>query len=83
MSGHARHERAVAQSCQLAQGAADVGNFEDALGWLKAVEMVDGPLAPEWDAKRALWLRQGHNGTPRTVASRLRWRPKDAEGGRR
>lgn len=61
-----RHERAVGQSCRLAQEAADIGDFGGALAWLKAVEMVDGPLAPEWDAKRALWLRQGRNGTSRT-----------------
>jgi hypothetical protein len=66
MSTDARHARAVAHSCQLAQAAADIGDFEDALAWLNAVETVDGPLAPQWDAKRASWLRQGDDGTPRT-----------------
>ena len=34
MSGGARHERAGAQSCQLAQKAADIGDFQEALAWL-------------------------------------------------
>jgi hypothetical protein len=66
LSRDARHERAVARSCQLAQQAADIDDFAEALAWLKTVEAVDGPLAPRWDAKRASWRRQGDNGTPRT-----------------
>jgi hypothetical protein len=62
--GGARHRRAVAQSCRFAQEAADTGDLRGALAWLQAVEVVDGPLAPEWDAKRALWLHEDGDGGP-------------------
>ncbi len=65
MSVDERHERAVAQSCRFADAAADIGDFDEALAWLQAVEMVDGPLAPQWDVKRAMWLRHRRNGFPR------------------
>lgn len=65
MSEDGRHERAVAQSLRHAQEAAGIGDFDEALAWLRAVEAVDGVLPREWAAKRAVWAHQSHNGTPR------------------
>jgi hypothetical protein len=65
MSEDGRHERAVARSCQLAQEAAGIGEYEEALAWLQAVEVVDGPLSAEMEVKRAVWAHQSHNGAPR------------------
>lgn len=65
MNDVVRHERAVAQSCQFAQAAAGIGDFEKAVAWLHAVATVDGQLSPEWEAKRAIWAHEVRNGTPR------------------
>ncbi len=56
-----KHDRAVRQSLGLACEAAGVGQFGDALAWLRTVEIVDGPLAAEWADRRNRWQRQ--NGT--------------------
>ena len=50
-----RHERAVAQSLRWAQEAAVNQSFDDALGWLQTVAMVDGPLSPDWQRTQASW----------------------------
>ncbi len=65
MSADGRHERAVAQSLQLAQDSAAIGDFVDALAWLQTVEAVDGPLPTVWERKRAVWERQCQDGTLR------------------
>ena len=57
MSAAGRHERAVAQTLGFAQEAARVGDFTDAIEWLKVVEVVDGVLPAGWEATRDSWLR--------------------------
>ena len=63
MSGDGRHTRAVAQSFRHAQEAAGTGDYDEALGWLRAVEAVDGFLPREWAAKRAVWAHQSQAAT--------------------
>ena len=64
MSRDGRHKRAVAQSFRHAQEAAGIGDFDEALAWLRAVEAVDGFLPRTWVAKRAVWAHQGQSGRP-------------------
>jgi hypothetical protein len=47
----------VAQTLGVAQEAAARGDFEDALQWLRVVEVVDGVLPVEWQRTRAVWRR--------------------------
>jgi hypothetical protein len=57
VSGAERHQWAVAQTLGFAQEAAARGDFEDALQWLRVVEVVDGGLPVAWQRTRAVWRR--------------------------
>lgn len=50
-----RHTRAVAQTLSWAQEAAACDAFDDALEWLRTVEVVDGALSPRWQRTQASW----------------------------
>jgi hypothetical protein len=55
MPANERHALAIRQSLRWAQRAAREGDYERALGWLQAVERVEGQLAPEWSEAREIW----------------------------
>ena len=42
-----RHAQAVAQTADWARAAAEEGNLQEALSWLRVIEAVDGFLADE------------------------------------
>jgi len=50
-----RHALAVRQSLRWAERAASEGDYERALGWLRMVEQVDGPLEAAWRERREQW----------------------------
>ncbi len=50
-----RHKTAVANTFCWAQEAAAHEAFDDALEWLRTVEVVDGPLSADWQRTRASW----------------------------
>ena len=57
MMTHAdRHERAVQQTYAWAREAAERGEFDDAVAWLRTLEAVEGRLPPDWEAQRARWF---------------------------
>lgn len=43
----ARHRRAVAQTIQWAREAAEAGQYQDALSWMRVLETVEGKLPSE------------------------------------
>ncbi len=55
-SGHEeRHNRAVAQTLSWANEAAAREAFDDALQWLRTVEVVDGELSQGWQRTKTSW----------------------------
>jgi hypothetical protein len=50
-----RHARAVAQTVAWALSAADGGNYQEALSWLRVLEAVDGSLEPRLATLRDTW----------------------------
>ena len=55
---------AVELALLLADGDADWGDYSAALASLDAAEALAGALPPEYEAKRALWLREWHSASP-------------------
>jgi hypothetical protein len=56
----ARHRRAVEQTLCWAQEAAADGAFDDALEWLRVVEVVDRALPPGWERTKQFWVLMAH-----------------------
>lgn len=54
-----RHELAVRQSLRWAERAAAEGNYGHAIGWLAAIEAVDGKLPEGWEERRRAWETAG------------------------
>lgn len=70
-----RHALAVRQSLRWAERAAQEGDYERALGWLRMVEQIDGALEDGWRRRReewrAAWTAQRVQGTrPRPGSAR-------------
>lgn len=72
-----RHALAVRQSLRWAERAAQEGDYERALGWLRMVEQVDGALEDGWRRRREEWraawtgqLAQGARPRPRAGSAR-------------
>lgn len=55
-SGHEeRHNRAIAQTLSWADEAAAREAYDDALEWLRTVEVVDGALSQGWQRTQTSW----------------------------
>jgi hypothetical protein len=50
-----RHARAVAQTVLWAKAAADGGDYQEALSWLRVLETVEGKLDPALTSLRDSW----------------------------
>ncbi len=50
-----QHVLAVRRAFSLACGAADNGNYAEALDQVATIEAADGRLPPAWAAQRDLW----------------------------
>jgi hypothetical protein len=51
-----RHLAAVARSLGWARESAARGDYADALGWVRVVEAIGGPIPHEYEAQRQAWL---------------------------
>jgi len=60
--GNERHQRAIGNTLHWAEEAAQRDAFDEALGWLRVVEVVDGALPPGWEGRQAAWRRQATTG---------------------
>ncbi|MGA9858084.1 MAG: hypothetical protein WBQ18_09490 [Solirubrobacteraceae bacterium] len=62
-----RHARAITQTLAWAREAAARDAFDEALDWLRTVEVVEGELSPDWQETQAYWRRLRAQATPQAA----------------